>query len=187
MSKIDFKKIVQNVLLEVTWLDQVNTASQATSTEQPQPKETTPIQTSEEYPDWFVNILKQHERLGLGHIKNDEIQNIFNIAFKPYVAAEDTRKVGSGILILDTIRRIYDLTTPKPQKDMNTFLADLNVAQVGNRLVKEIERYTNKKQWTPKNYQVANALKLAKSTPFGTIGKIAGALGALRTGMGPVG
>jgi hypothetical protein len=187
MSKIDFKKIVQNVLLEVTWLDQEKTNPQGTSTEQPVPKETTPAQTRGEYPDWFVNILKHHERLGLGHINNNEIRNLFNIAFKPYVSAEDAQKAGKGILILDTIKTIYDQVTPKPGKNINTFLSNNNVNQIGEQEAENILSYTNKNQWVTQNYQVANALKLAKSAPFGTIGKIAGALGALRTGMGPVG
>jgi hypothetical protein len=184
MSKIDFKKIVQNVLLEVTWLDKEGQVDTTT----PEPiLNNQPKQIRGEYPRWFFNILEHHEKLGLGHVNNNDIRNLFTIAFKPYVSAEDIKRAGSGVLILDVIKAIYDQVTPKPGKNINTFLNNPNVEQTGMQEAETILTYTNKNQWVPQNYQVANALKLAKTTPFGTIGKIAGALGALRTGMGPVG
>lgn len=179
MSSINLQLVVQQILSEVTYLDQEQTD---------QKKQTQSIpKVTGNYPQWFDSILKQHEKLGLGHVNNESVKLLFNIGVKPYISQEEARQVSKYILILDVIKYLYDQATPKPTKNLNIFLNAPQIEQAGEELAKEISTYTNKKQWIIQTPQVANAYKSVKPTPLGVLSKAAGALGALRVGMGPVG
>lgn len=178
MSKIDFKKIVQTVLLEVTWLDQ----GQSDKTNQIQNK----LKTQDNYPRWFKNILDKHEKLGLGKINDNDVRAIYNIGAKHYVSREDARKVKKYIRILDVIKTLYDRAAKKPDS-LTSFFASKQIDQIGQNLEQTIQQYKNKNEWPLQNPQVSNAYEAIKTTPTGVISRVAGALGALRTGMSPVG
>lgn len=181
---LKFNDIVSSVLLE-----------------QPQPTPGTlppgaplPPQTNTlVYPDWFKGILNVHEKLGLGKVSDSDLRNIFNIVFKTYVSEQDAKTVGKNIRILDVLKTIYDGVKIKPGKTQKDFFNSTNKTannQIKNLGVSEyntIAQFTNKKQWELQNAQVANAYKAVEPTTQGIVSKVAGALGALRVGMGPVG
>ncbi len=168
----NFEKIVHLVLEQPK---PTPTAAPAGAPPLPQP---TPQQKQNtNFPDWLKDILTKHKELGLGEVTESDINKIFPIVTKGYIAGQDARSVGKNILILDVLKNLWESATPKPAKNLRDFLNNKSVNKNGAQERDVIVKYTNKKQWEVTNGLVANALE--KEPGKSRLGYAAQALGAL--------
>jgi hypothetical protein len=108
--------------------------------------------------DWLKDILAKHKELGLGEVTESDINRIFPIVTKGYIAGQDARAVGKNILILDVLKNLWESASPKPAKNLRDFLNNKSVEKNGAQERDVIVKYTNRKQWEVTNGLVANAL-----------------------------
>jgi hypothetical protein len=133
--------------------------------EQPKPTPTaTPTgapplpQTNIVFPGWFKDILAKHKELGLGEVTEADVNKIFPIVTKGYIAGQDARVVGKNILILDILKNLWESASPKPAKNLRDFFNNKSVNKNGAQERDVIVKYANKNQWDVTNGLVANAL-----------------------------
>jgi hypothetical protein len=110
------------------------------------------------FPSWFNNILKKHKDLGLGEVTEADVDKIFFIVIKNYISGQDARSVEKNILILDVLKNLWEDTSPKPLKNLQSFLNNPQVEASGIKKSNIIANYTDKGQWGITNGLVANAL-----------------------------
>jgi hypothetical protein len=110
------------------------------------------------FPSWFNNILKKHKDLGLGEVTEADVDKIFFIVTKNYISGQDARSVEKNILILDVLKNLWEGASPKPLKNLQSFLNNPQVEASGIKKSNIIANYTDKEQWVITNGLVANAL-----------------------------
>lgn len=144
------------------------------------------------FPVWFQEILAKHKQLGLGTITEADVRKIMPLVFKGYLSAQDIKSVSKGILILDTLKTIYQLARQKPANTFEEFFnsSNLKVKQeidlLGANAAKVINSYTKKEEWTVSNTDVSREVEKQKVTLKQRI-KGVGQIAAGLAGLGGVG
>lgn len=172
---LNFHQLV-NILLEQSQTN-TNTGESPDNSAQADSQTTAVI-----LPDWFIDILNVHKKLGLGNVTETDVIKIFPLVTKNYVSSQDAQRIGKNILIFDLLKNLWDTASPKP-KNIRSFFSNEGVIKNGKQERDIIIQYTDKKQWEVTNGLVANALgkqpgKSRIDYLTQTLGAIAGFAGA---------